>query len=122
VGAVRGSGASTGCNTTATGRATIGGIAIAKRTETLIDGLTQQDEPLQTFVGLITVPMLCRLQQLCPLAERRQHSMPFRLGPDHMANSGIDCISKNSASNRPLEQRRWIAQIARRIDIASRVS
>ncbi len=87
-----------------------------------MEGVTQQDEPLQPSVGLITVPKLFRLQQLCPFDERRQHSMPFILGPDHIASIGIDCISKNSASSRPLEQRRWIALIARRIDIDSRVS
>lgn len=122
MGAVRGSGASTAWSTTATGSETIRGIAIAKRTETLMEGVTQQDEPPQALVGLITVPILCRLQQLCPFAERRQHSMPFRLGPDHMATIGIDCISKNRASSRPLEQRRRIAQKARRIDIGPRVS
>ena len=103
MGAVLGSGLSTGCRTTASGRETIGGIAIARRTETLTDGVTQQDDPPQSFVGLITVPMLCRLQQLCPFVARRQHSMPFILGPDHIATIGIDCTSKNSASSKPLE-------------------
>ena len=93
-----------------------------KRTETLTDGVTQQDEPPQSFVGLITVPMLCRLQQLCPFVARRQHSMPFILGPDHIATIGIDCISKNNASSKPLEQRRRIARIAWRNNIALRIS
>jgi len=106
VGELRGSGACTGWSTTATGSETICGTAIEKRTEMLMEGVTQQEEPLQPSVGLITVPKLCRLQQLCPFAERRQHSMPFILGPDHMANIGIDCISRNSASSRPLEKRR----------------
>jgi hypothetical protein len=119
---VRGSGASTGCTTTATGSGRTGGNSTASRTDNGTVNPVQQLLPPHALSGRITGSLLCRLQQACALPFRRQHSMPRQLGPDHIATSGIACISRNSTRTTLPRQRRPATRIKAPNVTASRVS